>query len=229
MNILAIGPHPDDIEFGCAAVLIKEIQRGNRVKMLVLSRGDAGTAGTAEIREGEARAAAKLMGAEIAFLDFGGDCHFEYRPANAFQIAAAIREFQPEIVIAPHPEENQHPDHAVAARLTRDACRFARYGGLKELAERKPHSVGSLFFYHITQHLRRPDLVIDISDVMGEWEAVMRCHDTQLKNKRYFELQTTAARLLGLTTGVEYAAGLYLSDPLRLESISEAKLSSRNF
>ena len=44
MVILAIGPHPDDIEFGCAAILIKEIKKGNHVKLLVLSRGEAGTA-----------------------------------------------------------------------------------------------------------------------------------------------------------------------------------------
>jgi len=229
MNILAIGPHPDDIEFGCAAILIKEVKKGNHVRMLVLSRGEAGTAGTPEIREQESRKAAALIGAGIEFIEFGGDCHFAYAPQSAFEIARRIREYKPEIVIAPHPEENQHPDHAVAARLTRDACRFARYGGLKELADLATHQVSSLFFYHITQHLRRPDIVIDVTGIMPEWEAAMRCHETQLKNKRYFELQTTAARLLGLTIGVEYAAGLYLNDPLHLETISEARLSSRNF
>jgi bacillithiol biosynthesis deacetylase BshB1 len=229
MNILAIGPHPDDIEFGCAAILIKEIKRGNRVKMLVLSRGEAGTAGTPEIREQESRNAAKRINAEIAFLNFGGDCHFEYTPANAFQIANVIREFKPEIVLTPHPDENQHPDHAVASRLTRDACRFARYGGLEALKAKPTHHVSNLFFYQITQHLRRPDIVVDISDVMPDWEAAMKCHETQLRNKRYLELQTTAAKLLGLTIGVEHAAGLYLNDPLHLAVISDARLSSRNF
>jgi len=40
-QILAVGAHPDDVEFGCAAILIKEIRKGNRVKLLVLSRGEA--------------------------------------------------------------------------------------------------------------------------------------------------------------------------------------------
>ena len=71
MNILAIGPHPDDIEFGCAPILIKEVRRGNSVRMLVLSRGEAGSAGTPEGREQESRNAARLMGASIEFLDFG--------------------------------------------------------------------------------------------------------------------------------------------------------------
>ena len=50
-KILAIGPHPDDVEFGCSALLIKEVKKGNKIKILVLSRGEAGTKGTPEIRE----------------------------------------------------------------------------------------------------------------------------------------------------------------------------------
>jgi len=109
MNILAVGPHPDDIEFGCAPILIEEVRRGNRVKNLVLSRGEAGSAGTPESREKESRDAATRMGAEIEFLEFAGDCRLEYTPANAFRIAREIRTFQPDIVLAPHFSDNQHP------------------------------------------------------------------------------------------------------------------------
>lgn len=229
MNILAIGAHPDDVEFGCAPILIKEVKQGNRVRILVLSRGEAGSAGTPGARERESRTAAQMMGASIEFLDLGGDCHMQYAPGHAFKIAAEIRSFQPSIVLAPHPEENQHPDHSVAGRLTRDACRFARYGGLDALRPMPVHHVSALFFYHITQHLKEPDMVVDIGDVVTEWEAVMSCHESQVNNKNYVELQKTGARLLGLTIGAEYALGLFANDPVRLESISDVRLSSRNF
>jgi LmbE family N-acetylglucosaminyl deacetylase len=150
-------------------------------------------------------------------------------PENAFRIAAEIRKFKPEIVLAPHPQENQHPDHSVAGRLVRDACRFARYGGLEELKSTPVHRVANLFFYNITQHLQKPDIVIDISEVLAEWEAVMNCHVSQVKSKGYIELQKAGARLLGLTVGVESALGLFANDPVRLERISDLKLSSRNF
>lgn len=229
MNILAIGPHPDDIEFGCAPILIQESRAGNRVNLLILSRGEAGSAGTPEGRERESRNAAQLIGAAVDFLDFGGDCHLEYTPENAFRIAAEIRKLQPAIVLAPYTNENQHPDHATAGRLIRDACRFARYGGLAELKALPVHRVANLLFYNITQHLQKPDIVIDISDVVAEWEAVMRCHGSQVQSKGYIELQKTGARLLGLTIGVEYALGLFANDPVRLKGISDLKLSSRNF
>jgi bacillithiol biosynthesis deacetylase BshB1 len=229
MNILAIGPHPDDIEFGCAAILIKEAKRGRRVKMLVLSLGEAGSAGTPDIRKQESIRAAELIGASIEFFDFGGDCHLKYTPQNAFRIAAEIRKFKPEIVLAPHPQENQHPDHSVVGNLARDACRFARYGGLEELRPHPVHRVSNLFFYNITQHLQMPDLVVDISEVVAEWEAVMNCHQSQVLSKGYIDLQKTGARMLGLTIGTEYAMGVFVNDPVRVDSLSDLTLSSRNF
>jgi bacillithiol biosynthesis deacetylase BshB1 len=230
MNILAVGAHPDDVELGCAPILIKEAKKGNEVRLLVLSRGEAGSAGTPEEREEEARKAASLMGAAIYFLDFGGDCHLQYTPEAGFRIAAEIRQFQPAIVLAPHTGENQHPDHSVAGRLTRDACRLARYGGLAALEPLPAHPVANLYFYNITQHLgQRPDIVVDVSGVVKEWQAVMNCHQSQVTAKSYVDLQMSAARLLGLTIGVEYAAALFTNDPVRVENLSDLTLSPRNF
>jgi len=228
VTILAVGAHPDDIEFGCAAVLIKEIRRGHLVHMMILSRGEAGSSGTPAEREQESRSAAHKMGATVEFLDFGGDGRWQDSPENRLRFAAAIRTFRPELVLAPDTAENQHPDHSAAGRLVRDACRLARYGGL--LPEVPVHRVTGLYYYTITQHIgRMPDLVIDVSDAAAEWEAVMRIHQTQVRTKNYLELQLSAARVLGLSIGVEHAIGLWANDPVRVEALSDLRLSSRNF
>ncbi len=230
MNILAVGPHPDDIEFGCAAVLIKEIKRGASVKMLVMSRGEAGTRGSPEEREREARSAAALMGAGLEFLDFGGDCHMEHSPATSIRIAAGIRRARPDVVLAPNPKENQHPDHAAVGRAVRDACRLARYGGLQELRGQAPHRIGTLLFYSITTHTGAlPDIVVDVSDVIEEWTAAMRCHATQVAGKSYLDMQLTSARALGLMAGVEYAIGLFANDPILLGDLAGVVRSAREF
>jgi LmbE family N-acetylglucosaminyl deacetylase len=230
VNILAFGPHPDDVEFGCAPVLIKEIENGNRVKIVVLSRGEAGTSGTPEGREQEARAAAKLIGAEIGFLDLGGDCHIEYGSENTIRLAGEIRKERPDVVLAPSPAENQHPDHVAVAGLARAACRLARYGGLAELRSLAPHKIGSLLFYNITSHLgAAPDFVIDVSDVAEKWEAAMLCHVSQVASKSYLDLQLSAARTLGLLAGVELAVGLFKNDPVRMSDLSVVARSAREF
>ncbi|MGH9488375.1 MAG: PIG-L family deacetylase [Terriglobales bacterium] len=230
MKLLAVGPHPDDIEFGCAPLLLREAAAGTALALLVLSRGEAGTAGTPEQREQEARAAAALLGAEIEFLDFLGDCKLDASPANAIRLAGEIRRIRPDIVLAPNPAENQHPDHAAAGALVRDACRLARYAGLLDLRAQPPHKIAHLYFYDITQHGQRaPDIVVDVSDLLERWEAIMRCHASQVQSKGYVELQKTAAHLLGLTIGVDYACGVYVNEPVRVERLSALPLSARNY
>jgi len=230
VKLLAFGPHPDDIEFGCAPLLLLEAAAGSDVKMIVLSRGEAGSAGVPEEREQEARRAAALMHAELDFLDFRGDCHLEATPANSIRLAAEIRRNRPDIVLAPHPTPNQHPDHFAAGVMVRDACRLARYAGLADLKTLAPHRIAHLYFYDITQHGQRaPDVVMDISPVAEDWRAVMACHASQVSSKGYIDLQLASARLLGLTIGVEFALGVYVNDPVRVDRLSALSLTARNF
>jgi len=230
MNILAIGAHPDDVEFGAAPLLIKEIKKGNTVKILNLSKGEAGSSGTPKERAREAVDAAKLMGAEIEFLDFGGDCHIEYTPKNGIKIAKYIRQYKPNIILAPQPDENQHPDHSAAGKIVRDAARFARYGGLAELKGLPAHKIDSLYFYFVTQPFgQNPDIVVDASDVYKDWKKVMECHKTQMKGKQYLNLISSRAAALGAAIGTQYAVGLWKNDPIRLNTLSDITLSSRNY
>jgi bacillithiol biosynthesis deacetylase BshB1 len=230
MKILAVGPHPDDVEFGCAPVLIQEAKNGHGVKILVLSKGEAASSGTPEERAQEARDAARIIGAEVDFLDLGGDCRIRHTPENGFAIAREIRRFQPNIVLAPHLDENQHPDHAAAGRIVRDAARLARYGGLANLKDLPVHPIDQLYYYNITQALGpKPDLVVDVSGVEAQWEAAIRCHKSQMKTKGYLDLVQARARCLGAALGVSAAIGLWVNDPVRLRSLSDLTLSSRNF
>lgn len=229
-KILAIGAHPDDIEFGCAPLLIKEINKGNQVKILVLSLGEAGSSGTPESRKQESIEAAKIIGAEVEFLEMGGDCHLEYNPENAIQIAKQIRQHQPEIIFTPDTNENQHPDHSVAGKLTRDAARLARYGGLNELKDFPIHKINGLYFYKITQFFgSHPDIIIDVSEVHAKWEEAMKVHASQMKSKKYLEMINSWSKALGSAIGVEYAVGLKTNEPIRVDNLSDINLSSRNY
>lgn len=230
MRILAIGAHPDDVEFGCAPILIKEARAGHAVRIVVTSKGEAASAGTPEERAEEARAAARIIGAEIDFLHLGGDCNISHTPANTIPLAREIRQFRPEVVLAPHLGENQHPDHAAVGKLARDAARLARYGGLSQLSPLPSHQISSLYFYAITQvYVDPPQLVLDVSAVFPEWQAAIQCHASQMKTRSYPELVTARSRAWGAAIGVDYAVGLWLNDPVRVDSLSELPLSSRHF
>jgi hypothetical protein len=71
--------------------------------------------------------------------------------------------------------------------------------------------------------------VIDISDVVKDWEAAMLAHASQMQSRAYVDLRLSAARNLGLSIGAEYAAGFYVNDPVRVDALSDLKMSSRYF
>jgi len=230
MRILAIGAHPDDIEFGVGGLVIKESQKGSTLKYAVCSLGEAGSGGTPEGRKAEAEAGAKIAGAEIEFLNFGGDSHFEDKPQNAFELARVIREFKPNIILAPSQTLNQHPDHVTVSKLARDACRYARYGGLKELKDFPIHKVDALYYYPSSAEWdKKPDLIIDVSDVHDKWEQAMQAHTSQMKTRDYLNLVNSKSSYTGSQVGVKYAIGLWANDPIRVDYLSDFGLSSRNY
>jgi LmbE family N-acetylglucosaminyl deacetylase len=233
LRILAVGAHPDDIEFGCGGLLLAEAAHARKVSLCVCSRGEAGSNGTPDEREAEARRAAKLLGATIEFLELGGDSHLEISSANNVAVARRIRLERPDVLLAPIPASGQHPDHIVVGQLCRHAARLARYGGLAELRDLPPHAIKHHFEYAVTAGVEpgrhHPAIRVDISDQFERWVELMECHQTQLRTRRYLELQTARARLGGLEAGVEYAQALYATDDLLIASLAELPASVRLF
>ena len=232
--LLAFGPHPDDVEFGCGAIIAKEVRAGRRVHLVICSRGEAGSRGTPAQRTFEAKKAAAILGATIEFIQLEGDAHLDVRAAHAIKLAGLIRRREPGIVLAPSLVANQHPDHAKLGALIRDAARLARYGGLKELRRQPPHAIEQLFFYAVTPEAEPRDispLLVDVSEpeIVAVWTASMNAHASQMGTRNYVELQLTRARLLGLRSGCAHALPLFPNDPPVIHSLAELGGSARQF
>src|SRR4051812_37783967 len=67
-TLLAFGAHPDDIEFGCGAVIALETRLGRPAHFVVCSKGESGTNGTPAERTTESEKSASLLGATVEFL-----------------------------------------------------------------------------------------------------------------------------------------------------------------
>jgi N-acetylglucosamine malate deacetylase 1 len=233
LRILAVGAHPDDIEFGCGGILLAQAERGSAISLCICSRGEAGTNGSPDEREAEARKAAKLLGATIEFLNLGGDCRLKISAANQLAIARVIRKLRPGVLLSPTSAGDQHPDHVVVSQLCRNAARLARYGGLEDLRDLPAHAIKHHLEYAITPGADPPNdgtkLLLDLGAHFERWVELMECHATQLRTRRYVELQTARARLLGLTTGVEYAQALYPVADFLIEDLAALPASVRLF
>lgn len=222
-RILVFGAHPDDIEFGCAPLLIDAAEQGAAMKWVVFSRGEAGTHGDPRTRENEARAAAALIGADIHFPETKGDTQIRADREMVLLAASLIRRFKPHLILAPSGHLNQHPDHRETSLIVRDAFRLARYGKTPGLEDFAPHSAELLLFYEITSgadHCGLTPILLDVSHHVDKWNQLMNCHASQVKNMDYIELQLAKARALGVQMGVGAALRLYSEGPLMLNSVS---------
>ncbi len=232
--LLAFGAHPDDIEFGCGGVIAKETLAGRVAHFVICSRGEAASHGTPKQRVAEAKKSAALLGASLEFVKLDGDAHLEVRTIHAIKLAGIIRRVRPGVVLAPSLVENQHPDHPRLGQLVRDACRLARYGGVKELRKSPPHAIMQLFYYAVTPEAEPADItpvLIDVSapDILKAWTLTMEAHASQAATRNYVELQITRARLRGLRVGAGHAIALFPNDPLVLDSLAAINRGARRF
>jgi N-acetylglucosamine malate deacetylase 1 len=129
LDILAIAAHRDDVEQTCGGTLLKMAQRGYRTGILDLTRGEMGTRGSAEDREGEAMEAARIL--QVSWrgaLDIP-DGRVENTFENRLKVARVLREHRPRVVILPY-WKGRHPDHYTASTLGYEACFLAGLGKL---------------------------------------------------------------------------------------------------
>jgi len=133
---LAIGAHPDDIDFGCGATLAKWAADGCDVHVLVCTDGSKGTwdpdadeQALIAVRQDEQRAAATALGAtgEVVFLGWP-DGELESGMTQRRQVAEVIRRTRPNVVLGHDPWKRYrlHPDHRHAGLLTTDGIVAAR-------------------------------------------------------------------------------------------------------
>ena len=232
--VLAFGAHPDDIEFGCGAVIATEARMGRACHFVICSRGEAASNGTPAARMREAKTGGKILGASVEFVELAGDARLKPRTEFAQKLAMIIRKVRPGILLAPTLVRNQHPDHVALGRLVQTAARLARYGGIRELKKLPAHAVDALLYYAVTPDAEPHDvqpILMDVSEpaVMSAWTKSMEAHASQMKTRNYLEMQLLRARLNGLRAGVGHAVPLFPNDPLVFDSFALIQRSARVF
>jgi bacillithiol biosynthesis deacetylase BshB1 len=215
VDVLAIAAHRDDVEQTCGGTLLVEQALGRRTGILDLTRGEAGTRGTAEEREREAAEAARILRvSHREALDLP-DGNVENTHENRLKIAAVLRRLRPRVVILPY-WQGRHPDHYTTSTLGYEACFVA---GLKKLelgAEHgAPHRPYKILYASLYADVR-PSFVVDITEhVETRLEALLAYrsqYGEQSAGSGLFvpegdirERTFATARHFGLLAGVRYA------------------------
>jgi bacillithiol biosynthesis deacetylase BshB1 len=225
VDVLAIAPHADDIEFGCAGTLVQLAARGRRFGIVDLTRGEMGTRGDAALRASEARRSAGILGAAFReTLDFGDGGLVAGREQELVLIDLIRRE-KPRLILTMYPED-RHPDHARAGRLVTDA---AFYAGLRKLETGHPAHRPQQTIYFSGAYLHPPDFVVDVSPAIEKRRAAIlsfssQFHDpssrepeTVLSQGSFLAMIEARARHFGFLIGVEFGEGFVSMRPPRID------------
>ncbi|CAL6310596.1 unnamed protein product [Bathycoccus prasinos] len=122
LDILVFGAHPDDAELGAGGTIAKEIALGKKVGIVDLTRGELGTRGSAEIRDKESAAAAKVLGVAVRENSkIFRDGFFIIDETHQLEIIKMIRKYQPHTVLC-NAIDDRHIDHGKGSKLVSDAC-----------------------------------------------------------------------------------------------------------
>jgi bacillithiol biosynthesis deacetylase BshB1 len=237
LDILVLPVHPDDAELGCSGTIVKEVALGKKVGIVDLTRGELGTRGSAEIRDKEAAASAKILG--LAVRDNLGlpDGFFENNKPYQLKVIEAIRRFRPEIVIT-NAYHDRHPDHGRASDLVEDS---AFLSGLRKIetfydGEKQQEWRPNLVLHFIQDNYIKPDILVDVTDHWGkklesihafgsqfynpEWENEPQ---TYISSPEFIQVIEARAREYGKSIGVKFAEGFISRKILGVNQLFDLK------
>lgn len=228
LDLLAIAPHPDDVELTCGGTMLKMAQAGYRTGILDLTRGETGTRGTPETRLKEAAAAGKIMGVKVRRNLGLPDAHLEVSEQQKMAVAEVIRELEPHTVIVPY-WEGRHPDHYTAGVLCYEACFVA---GLKNYPLAGLPFRPFKIIYAAAYADVRPTFAVDITDVYERRRRAILAYKSQFRPPKHDrksrvvipldeleERMNSIARHYGRMIGVKYAEGFVVKEVVRIDDV----------
>jgi bacillithiol biosynthesis deacetylase BshB1 len=234
VNILVIGPHPDDQELGMGGSIARFAAQGHNVLLLDMTNGEPTPHGTVETRAKEAAEAARLLSApgnpvRRVLLDLPNR-RVEHSVSARHKVAAVIRAHQSNVLFVPY-FEDAHPDHIACTRIAEDARFDAKLTGLDLppppgfAAVCAPTYPRWLFHYYAT-HLRivpQPSFLLDISPhletKLGAIDAYRSQFQANPKNRSVPEWIRAQARYMGSRIGVAAAEPFFAREPIGLGSL----------
>ena len=162
MNILGIGAHPDDLEFGCGGTLARYAGAGHRVTLLVMTCGEQG--GAPGVRQGEQRAAAAALSAGEVI--FGGyeDTRIPLGKELISYLEGILKSANPDMIFVHH-RDDSHQDHRTISLATVSAARY----------------VPNLLFYEGPTTIEfQPTIFVDVSTTLELKIQALKEHDSQV-------------------------------------------------
>ena len=224
LNILVVGPHPDDQEIGMGGTIAKLAAPrekgggGHNVLILDVTNGEPTPYGDPATRARESALAASILGVPRRLLGLPNRM-VEHTIEARHAMAGVIREHQAQVVFCPYPED-AHPDHRAVTRIVEDARFDAKLTKIDLPGQ--PIYPRWLFYYYCS-HLRAPFVPNFCINVTGyedvKRRAILAYESQFLRNPKNMGVESWLSGALvyfGSRIGTAAAEPFFAKEPLGL-------------
>ena len=222
VDLLAIGPHPDDIEIGMGGTIAHHVAHDLTVGLCDLTRGEMGSNGSPDERVREGQAASDVLGAAWRVNLGLPDRQLRDVPDQVRPLVELIRACRPAAVALPH-WDDRHPDHVAAASLITAAV-FS--SGLRRYVAEGDAWKPEWLVYYFINGSAEPSFVIDVSEHYETKRRALACHtsqftpgaqdraETRLTSPLFHQLIESRDAQFGARAGVRWAEGFVVREPV---------------
>jgi bacillithiol biosynthesis deacetylase BshB1 len=227
LDVLAVFSHPDDAELTMAGTLLKLKSLGHRTGVLDMTRGEMGTRGTPEIRAKESLDAAGILGLDARLNLEQPDGHIVLSDESRTAMVRVLRQCRPKVVFTSH-WDDPHPDHAVTARVVREAARLATMRRYDEAAGLDAIKMPAIA-HAVYSRLIVPSFIIDVSEFAEGKMKAIRAHASQfysaeskepatrISDPAFLQQMEWRMRYYGSLIGVTAGEAFYVREALNVQ------------
>jgi N-acetylglucosamine malate deacetylase 1 len=212
VDVAFLLPHPGDCELLCGGTIAKLSAAGQKVAILDLTSGEAGSHTRMDQKLDEADLAATKLGVIWRGSMGFPDARLEDTIMSRMTVTGEVKRLRPKVLVAMH-WEDRHPDSLAASLLVENAAYLAALPNLDNYLS--AHTTERVVFASGSTEAA-PSFVVDISDFFAKKVEALQCYSTLFPDSATaLESMEREARRLGAMIGVRYGEGFVQRKPLR--------------
>ena len=201
MKYVFVGAHPDDVEFSCGGTMLRLIEEGHDVYIVLMTGGGASPNCSKKERIAEQLDAVRFANIRDIIILEHSDGYITPNSESVREIREILDDVKPNLIFVHHPEDS-HQDHRATAQIVKSAAR----------------RIYNLAYYDSYSSIGfKPNLYICIDKYIHDKSKLLKCFYSQIEKYNcrgvdFIRKATTINEMNGYEANCRYAEGFIVDN-----------------